>query len=196
MPKIVDHQTRRIELAEAVWRVIARDGVDAVSIRTVAAESGWSSGALRHYFATRAELLAFACEEVIDRVGKRIEALPPIGTPRERVRAILHEAMPLDGQRATEASIAFSFVALGLSNPSLAAVQRKHFDDMYAMCRKLITDLAASDLLAQPVSDPDMLAARLHAIVDGLSLHGLAGHRTAPEMIAQLDAFLDEILVD
>ncbi|MFG1794034.1 TetR family transcriptional regulator C-terminal domain-containing protein [Nocardia sp. NPDC049149] len=51
-------------------------------------------------------------------------------------------------------------------------------------------------LLAQPVSDLDLLAARLHALVDGLSLHGLAGHRTAPEMIAQLDAFLDEILAD
>ncbi|MBF6546633.1 TetR/AcrR family transcriptional regulator [Nocardia brasiliensis] len=144
------------------------------------AEAGWSSGALGLYFATRAELLAFACEEVIDRVGTRIAALPPVGTPRERVRAILHEAMPLDGPRATETSIAFSFVALGLSNPSLAAVQREHFDDMYAMCHKLVTDLAANDLLAQPISDPDLLAARLHALVDGLSLHGLAGHRTAP----------------
>ncbi|MGX1771467.1 TetR family transcriptional regulator C-terminal domain-containing protein [Nocardia brasiliensis] len=130
---------------------------------------------------------------VQDLVGAR---LPPVGTPRERVRAILHEAMPNDGPRATEASIAFSFVTLGLSKPSLAAVRRKHFDDMYAMCRKLVTDPAANDLLAPPISDPDLLVARLHALVDGLSLHGLAGHRTASEMIAQLDAFLDEILVD
>ena len=69
MPKVVDHEQRRRELAAAVWRVIGREGVAEVSIRAVAAESGWSTGALRHYFATRAELLAFACEEVIASSG-------------------------------------------------------------------------------------------------------------------------------
>ncbi|WP_405167064.1 TetR family transcriptional regulator [Nocardia sp. NBC_01499] len=195
MPKIVDHQLRRVELAEAVWRVIARDGVDEISIRSVATEAGWSSGALRHYFATRAELLAFACEEVIARVAARITALPHTESVRDTVRAILHETMPLDERRITECSIAFAFVALGLSNPHLAEVQRDHFGQMYGLCRGLIDDLAAGDALAQQVSDREALSAQLHALVDGLSLHGLAGHLAPPQMIAQLDGFLDEIII-
>ena len=39
MPKIVDADQRRQELAEATARVIARAGVDAASMREIAAEA-------------------------------------------------------------------------------------------------------------------------------------------------------------
>ncbi len=50
MPKIVDHDARREEIAQALWRVVRRDGIRAASVRTVAAEAGWSAGAVRYYF--------------------------------------------------------------------------------------------------------------------------------------------------
>ncbi|MGB3635817.1 MAG: TetR family transcriptional regulator, partial [Rubrobacteraceae bacterium] len=68
MPKIVDHEERRRELAEAVWRVILRDGVEGVSVRNVAAEAGWSTGALRHYVGTKEDLLASATQLLDERV--------------------------------------------------------------------------------------------------------------------------------
>jgi AcrR family transcriptional regulator len=194
MPKIVDHDLRRRELAEAVWRVIARDGVDQVSIRTVAAESGWSTGALRHYFSTRAELLAFACELVIDKVATRISTTRYVGSPREVVRDVLLQTMPADANRHTEASIAFAFLALGLGDPALARVQRLHFTGMYDLCLALIRDLDAKGLLAPHTATVESLARRLHALVDGLSVHVLAGHLDAEEMIAQLDAYLGELV--
>ncbi|MCM6776408.1 TetR family transcriptional regulator [Nocardia sp. CDC159] len=187
MPKIVDHDARRRELAEAVWRVIARDGVDAVSIRAVAAAAGWSTGALRYYFTTRAELLAFACEQVIDRVTERIEGMDRIDNVPEWVRAVLRETMPLDERRHIEASIAFSFVALGLADPELARVQRRQFTSMRALCERVV------ELLTGPDADRERLAARLHALVDGLSLQGLAGFSTPEQMGAELDAYLDDI---
>ena len=53
MPKIVDHETRREEIAEALWRVVRRDGVRAASVRTIAAEAGWSPGAVRYCSVSR-----------------------------------------------------------------------------------------------------------------------------------------------
>jgi len=190
VPKVVDHEQRRRELAEAVWQVIARDGVDGVSIRSVAHESGWSSGALRHYFSTRAELLAFACEQVIEQVTARITALRPPADPVAAVRAILLETMPVDDLRRTEDSIAFSFLALGLGDPELARVQRQHFTSMYGLCLRLVEELSAHGALAPSPEDPPTLARRLHAVVDGLTVHALAGHLTSDEMVAQLDAYL------
>jgi AcrR family transcriptional regulator len=172
MPKIVDHDARRRELAAAVLRVIVRDGVADVSIRSVAAESGWSSGALRHYFATRAELLAFACERVIEQVTERVEAMPAPVSARE----VLLQTMPVDEQRHIEASIAFAFLALGLGDPALARVQRLHFTRMYELCRAM--------------SPGEHAARRLHAVVDGLTVHVLAGHLTPEEMVRELDAYL------
>ncbi|MCP2328897.1 AcrR family transcriptional regulator [Hamadaea flava] len=193
MPKIVDHEQRRRELAAAVWQVIAEQGVDEVSIRTVAAAAGWSTGALRHYFATRGELLAFACEQVIDQVTERIRTLPPPTDPVRAVRAILLETMPVDERRRTEASIAFSFLALGLGDPELARVQRRHFTSMYELCVQMIEGLAAYQALAPTTQDVPTLARRMHAVVDGLTVHALAGHLTADEMVAQLNAYLSEL---
>jgi AcrR family transcriptional regulator len=185
VPKVVDHTERRRELAEAVWRVIARDGVAEVSIRTVAAESGWSSGALRHYFATRDELLAFASELVIARATERIRRLDPPGTLREQIGAVLAQTMPLDAERHTESSIMFSFLTLGLGDPALARVQRLHFTAMYDLCLHLVRQLIPGE--------PEAAARRLHAVVDGLAVHVLAGHLTPEAAAAELDAYLDEL---
>ena len=192
MPKIVDHDARRRELAGAVGRVIARDGVADVSIRSVAAESGWSSGALRHYFATRGELLAFACEQVIEQVTERISGMSAAGPVREGVRRILLETMPVDAGRHTESAIAFGFLALGLGDPALARVQRLHFSSMFGLCERLITALAPE----AGETERRRLARRTHAVVDGLTVHVLAGHLTADEMVAELDAFLAELSPD
>jgi AcrR family transcriptional regulator len=54
MPKLIDHEVRRLELVEAAWRVILRDGAGRVSVRAVAAEAGVSAGSLRHLFPTQA----------------------------------------------------------------------------------------------------------------------------------------------
>jgi Uncharacterized protein conserved in bacteria len=59
VPKVVDPAERRRELAEAVWRVIRRDGLEQASVRNVAREADLSMGSLRHYFATQSELMAF-----------------------------------------------------------------------------------------------------------------------------------------
>ncbi len=182
----MDHDVRRQELAAAVGRVIARDGVAEVSIRSVAAESGWSSGALRHYFGTRGELLAFACEQVIDQVTERITAMPVPDGVREGVKAVLLETMPVDERRHAEATIAFSFLALGLGDPALARVHRLQFTKMYELCRQLAAHLTVGD-------DVETTARRLHALVDGLSVHVLAGHLTSGEMVRQLDDYLGEL---
>ena len=66
MPRQVDHQQRRTEIAYAVWAVIAEDGLDAVSLRRVAAEAGISLGRVQHYFDSKEELLRHSCRTVID----------------------------------------------------------------------------------------------------------------------------------
>lgn len=52
MPKVVDPQARRDALSRALWKVVQRDGIGAVSVRSVAAEANCSPSALRHYFPT------------------------------------------------------------------------------------------------------------------------------------------------
>jgi DNA-binding transcriptional regulator YbjK len=84
MPKLVDPDQRRSELAQAVWTVIRRDGLQRASVRNVAREAGLSMGSLRHYFASQSELLCFAMQLVGDRARARVAALEPGADPRRR----------------------------------------------------------------------------------------------------------------
>lgn len=51
-------EERIAEFAEAALRIVARDGLAAVSFRAVATESGWSLGAVQRAFASNHDLLA------------------------------------------------------------------------------------------------------------------------------------------
>lgn len=57
MPKIVDHDAQRVNFAEAAMSLIARNGLEGVTMRAVAAEAGLSYGSLFHYFKSKDELL-------------------------------------------------------------------------------------------------------------------------------------------
>ena len=192
MPKVVDHEKRRRELAAAVWRVISRDGVEGVSIRDVAAEAHWSTGALRHYFTTKDDLLAFAARLVAERVTERLNRGPYTGSVRERVRAALCEVLPVDADRRTEAAIWLAFVSRSLVDPRIADEQGVAFDGLRELCEHITQQLAGSGHLA-PGVDPEVEVSRLHAMLDGLTLHVLMGRLDTDEMLGVLDAHLGEI---
>ena len=57
MPRVVDVEQRRAELTDATARLIAKSGIGAATMRDVAAEAGWTTGALTHYFTDKRDLL-------------------------------------------------------------------------------------------------------------------------------------------
>jgi AcrR family transcriptional regulator len=106
VPKQVDHRERRETIARALWRVVDQRGVLRLSVREVAAEAGMSHGQLQHYFASRQELLSFAmdfaAEQTAQRVARGLQALGVAPHPRDVLRLILIEMLPLhDDARVT-----------------------------------------------------------------------------------------------
>jgi AcrR family transcriptional regulator len=169
MPKVVDHEQRRRELGLAVWRVIRRDGVDHASVRTVAEEAGWSPGALRHYFATQSELLAFAMRLVVERIEGRIAALDRAADPRQAVEQVLHELLPLDDERRAENEVWLAFTARALIDPELHLQHNEVHDALHQACASSLATLAAA---GRANADPTALQVeRLHALTDGLAVH-------------------------
>jgi AcrR family transcriptional regulator len=170
MPKIVDHEERRRELALAVWRVIRDQGVERASVRTVAKEAGWSPGALRHYFTTQSELLAFAMRLVVERIEGRIAALERATDPRKAVEQVLHELLPLDDERRAENEVWLAFTARALVDPELRDLHSEVHDALHEACASSLATLMAAR--ANPAAPATALQVeRLHALVDGLAVH-------------------------
>ena len=173
MPKIVDHDTRREEIAQALWRVVRRDGIRAASVRTIAAEAGWSAGAVRYYFPDQAGLVSFAMDLVSRRVEKRIEAIQHEGTITDIVLRYLEEVIPLDEERKTEFDVWLSFVAQALAESGAGGLRElldPVQDGLRRLCASLVTGLSESGAL-HPDLSIDLETDRLHALVDGLAMH-------------------------
>jgi AcrR family transcriptional regulator len=173
MPKIVDHDARREEIAQALWRVVRRDGIRAASVRTVAAEAGWSAGAVRYYFPDQDGLVSFAMDLVSQRVHTRVSQLEPTGTPVEIVLTYLEEVIPLDPERLAEFDVWLSFTAQAQAESGAGGL-REHLgpvhDGLRQLCSQLIHLLSDSGDL-RPDLDLELETERLHALVDGISFH-------------------------
>src|SRR5258705_8098847 len=105
VPKLIDHDSRRHEIAHAVWRIVLRDGVSAVSIRDVAAEAGLAVGSVRHVFGTKAELLEYSMALVHERTSERVAKHLAIKNPRKFAEAVLAELMALHDQRRMDMAV-------------------------------------------------------------------------------------------
>jgi AcrR family transcriptional regulator len=183
MPKRVDHERRRRELAEAVFRVVAREGLDGASLRLVAEEAGWSIGSMRHYFATKAELLAFALRHAAERIEERIGRLPGGGTELERLREVVAELLPLDAARREEALVWLAFIARAVVDPTLAPGAEDVWRQLHEpLVRRLEAAVGRGELPAH--LDPEREAVQLQALIDGLVVHLVSAPGHAPPELA------------
>ena len=176
MPKLIDQDSRRHEIAHAVWRIVLRDGVSAVSIRDVAAEAGLAVGSVRHVFGSKAELLEYSMALVHEQTRDRVAAHFAIKDPRKFAEAVLAELLPLDDQRRTEMAVNMAVVAESPSHPGLHRVALDAQQAVSEACVAVLTRLRHDDLI-RPGADMAYEAERLHALVDGLALHALTAER-------------------
>lgn len=176
MPKIVDHADRRDQISQALWRVVERDGMRGVSVRTVAAEAGVSPGSLRYYFSSQPELLVFAVELMVERVTGRItDRIRAIGEGEDPVDWLIDlfkEGLPLDGTRTAEMHVWNAFVEQSRVEPLLEPARRMERSAAQWLCRTAVVNLLGLTIETSPhVPLEDALEAEaslLHAVWDGL----------------------------
>src|SRR4051794_41696567 len=73
MPKRVDHDERRRQLTEAMLRIASTRGLQAVSMREVAAEAAVSLRVVQYYFTDKQTLLNSGLTELAARLDRRVK---------------------------------------------------------------------------------------------------------------------------
>jgi len=172
MPKKVDQDERRAELLVAVWQVIARDGLENVTVRTLARETGFSAGTLAHYFADKDDILVSALrlshEQIAARWEEKLEGLQGL----EAFRELVLDNLPLDDEREMETRLAMNYWVRAVTHEHVVSSQWRKGPPLFSR----LADLAAEGQeLGQITRDetPEAIAERFHALIDGLSLHSL-----------------------
>ena len=122
MPKVVDTEERRIELATAAAGLIARSGIGAATMRDVAAAAGWTTGALTHYFSGKRELLLFTFRTSLAQRHAARDA-DDRQTPREALVRSLQGVLPLDAARRQHWMVTVAFCAQAAGDEELSAAR-------------------------------------------------------------------------
>ena len=192
MPRVVDHERRRRELAAAAFELARRRGLAAVSVRAVAQEAGTTPSSLRHYFPSQPELLRQVMAHVVASATDRVRAVPRTGRPLDVATAQLVELLPLDEERAAEADVWLAFSAAALAEPGLRALRAASDAALEGLCTRVVLSLRGQE---EPDDGVRSAAAHLWALLDGLALHlRLAPERTrAAEAVAVLRRALEDL---
>ncbi len=179
MPKIVDHDSRREEVARAVWQVIARRGIEATTIREIAREARCSTGVLAHYFKDKNELLLYALRIASVRAARRMERHIREATGGEILRKVIYEALPIDKERRLEWQIWVSFWGQAVSSISLAREQKRRYIEWRAFARDLIRGEQQAGHIHKDI-DAKKEADSIIALIDGIGLQATLEPRHLP----------------
>jgi AcrR family transcriptional regulator len=187
--KIVDAEVRRAEITDAAARLIARSGIGAVTMREVAAESGWTTGVVTHYFTDKRDLLAATLDASLSRRRTR-QMRDRLGTPFDALRASLARALPTDADSRRHWMVTVAFCAEATGDAGLAEMQR----DAYRSFRSYIAELVCEvgGLVGAAAVET---AEELIAVVDGVAIQALFDQRSWPakRQMTVLDRRLDEL---
>lgn len=169
MPRSVDHDARKAGLARAVWTLVARSGLEAVSMRSVAAQAGVSVGRVQYYFASKDELLLHSLEHahrwMEARIGERVAQTG--GDDRDVLIAILDELLGEHPETRTAIRVHAAFAARGVEDSRMAAVLTDGDEEILALAVAVVAGSQAAGRV-KPEGDPQRDGYALWTLARGL----------------------------
>ncbi|MEZ0164380.1 TetR/AcrR family transcriptional regulator [Kineococcus sp. LSe6-4] len=194
MPRLVDHAARRREIIHVTWRLVARHGLDSVTMRVVAAEAGYANGALNRYFASKDDLLQASFEYVYSQTNERVRAAVGDRRGLAALRAFCLEVLPLDETRVLEARIAVSFWGRTVADDRFARVNAATLHEWRGEVARWLGEAREEGEIAGTV-DVDVAAGQLLAFLMGAQTFVVADRPllSVDQQRAALDAQLTQL---
>ena len=166
MPKQVDHEQRRRDVAAVAADLVAAHGRRALTVRNVADAAGYSTTVVSHYFDDLSDLLRETYRLAVTRARRRVEAV--LSDDPGDLRGLIEAVLPLDAEREADWRIWLSFWSEALSSPDFADEQRARTRSTTERIASCLRHLADRELL-DPSIDIERTADRLSAMIPGIA---------------------------
>ena len=173
----------RDEVKEATIRVIAAEGVPAVTIRRVALEVGRSTSAITHYFSDRDQLLREAVTETLTEMQEQIEAT--LLTADDPLMTFLEWSIEADPHGVWAAIVAASRAGIEPEITERAWV----FDRWWSHRLENLREGRCADGV-----DPLVAADAIGVVVEGLVLSVEASSQDSPRRQRLLNLLVEPLL--
>jgi AcrR family transcriptional regulator len=170
----------RDALCEALARIVARDGLDGVTFRSVAAEAGVTHGLASYHFGNRETMIV----EALTWATRDSIALGRLGEDAATLEQFAADVPALMAEQPQEAVFQFQLALEAQRRPELLAQVQATYDEYISEVRGTLARLG--------LADDEPLARLAFAAIDGLSMQQLI-YRD-PARTAEALARLREIL--
>lgn len=189
MPRSIDHEERRRDIARAAIRLISRAGPRGLTLRALAEELGGSITLVTHFLPNRRALLDVVTQQLIeDSASELAEADMPGLPPAERLRRFLTWLLPTTADA----------LALERSRVLMSAESEAHFDvqNFFDTWESAIRALI-EQYIAPLVSPPELqfYVDLLRVIQNGVVLSAVEhrGYWTEEKRLAFIDSLVPMI---
>ncbi len=169
---------RRIEMAGAARAIALAEGLDAVTLRAVAARMGVAPGLVAHYAPSMDDLVADTFGELVSQELAEVVSLIEREESATRRLAVLLGTL-LDGSRGDITLVWVQAWGMGARNDALAARVRAEMDRWQeALASEIDRGIDAGEFARD---DARALAWHLLAMIDGLNAHSLVRWNAGPD---------------
>ncbi|HWD26983.1 MAG TPA: TetR family transcriptional regulator C-terminal domain-containing protein [Rhizomicrobium sp.] len=195
MPKKVDHTARREAFLAAAHRMIKKFGISGVTARAVAAEAGFTTGALVHYVDSMDQLLVEASEYSARDVRARMLEVEALDDPLAALRGVLYLALPSDADKRGNWNFFLGFWERSVHNEAVRHVTHLRYEEWIKRLSRLIQRAKQAGMLA-PDLDVPVAARAAVALTDGIAIQVLrSGKSPSTQTQRQLiDCFISSWL--
>jgi AcrR family transcriptional regulator len=133
VPKVVDHAERRAQIITSATNLIADQGFDQLTIRSLAESINISTGMITHYFSNKDEILLAALQDIHSRFFQRLQTA--IGNKQgiDAVRKRLRASLPLNDSIRKDWSIMFQFWGRSTHNKAFLSYMAKQHEAMVSL---------------------------------------------------------------
>lgn len=194
MARSVDHSERREIFAAAALRVIMREGIAGLTVREVAKEAGFTTGALTHYFHSKDQLLIEASEHSARLVRARMERAERTKPALEAIRKVVALALPLTAETRGYWRIWVGYWERSSYDDEVSRVMRLRYDEWRGRLARLLARAQEEGAVA-PGVQVQHAAVSLVALVDGIGVQVLLGVGRIPpsRQRAMFDLWLETV---
>lgn len=192
MGRQADHNERRKVFAAAALQVITRLGLEGLTVREVAREAGFTTGALTHYFQSKDQVLIAASEHAAELIRGHMDDLAQEPSAREALRKLVFAALPASAVMRGRWRFWAAFWERAAYSPEVGKVMRDRYREWTNRVMSLMRR-AQQEGDAPPDLDCEHAARELVALVDGIGVQVLfgAGKFTAPVQRQYVESLIE-----
>jgi len=172
MPKKVDRTVRREAFLAAAYSMIKKHGISGVTARAVAAEAGFTTGALVHYVKSMDELLVEASEYAARDVRANMLEVEELPDPLEALRGVLYLALASDADKRGNWNFFLGFWERSVHNAAVRKLTHLRYEEWLKRLTRLIRRARDASQIDSEV-DLALAARSAMALIDGIAIQVL-----------------------